>query len=194
MSESVSALRNFEAVTESFYEKFKLPVAEVVDMLTEGSAVSEASTEAVRTFAEDRGAQMAVKESLDLSYNMVQLDLTMRPLSQQIHDFAHYGVGGTNPDIRVNTYDPKARLAAYEYDRTAGLIVVNNFGFEPTEVQHATDEEVSDLRFSISPTHLDLGSGIARVLTPGGIVRLTQDIATAFSTGEHGASSIPKLS
>jgi hypothetical protein len=85
-----------------------------------------------------------------------------------------------NPSARISTYTATGQMALYNFDRTTGLVVVNNFGFPKGEARALRANDVEALGFSIATRGICRSASMARALTDTGVERLIQDFNTAI--------------
>lgn len=127
----------------------------------------------------------AVVDNLALSLAMSRLALTYRtPVEQQaFFETAdnHLLEALGNPSARIQTWTNTGQMAAYNFDRNTGLVVVNAFPFPTNEVRALRARDAQELGLSIATRGI-LSSGIMnRALTDQGIERLVTDLQVVIS-------------
>lgn len=178
-------LHSFEVVAEEFFEEFKRPSLDVLEIRLDEDGFTEEEIHEVLSYAREittfeSTGYLAIRSALGLQYDMTVLQVSLRTPEELARVFVHREdtALGTQ-DIEVETYDDNGTLAHYRYDRSTGLVLVNAFGFRSEEVRQLQESELDDLRFSINQP---LVSERTRVLTEVGIARLTKDIELGLNS------------
>ena len=181
MTSYAGAIRGFETVVETFYDRYKRPLSEVAGERLSGVDATEQAVDIAQAFAEMLPGYIAVREEVSLSYEMETLQVSFKSRVEQIRQVAEEKLEPNSEDIRVETFDPDGIMALYRYDRSTDLILVNNhFPYNLGEVRPIQEGEVHDL--STSHNRIEVLPAHQRVLTIQGILRLTEEVAVALQS------------
>ncbi len=88
---------------------------------------------------------------------------------------------GGNPSAEICTYTADNMMAAYRFDRTTGLVTINDFDFPEDEIRPLSNKEVNALKYSFATIGMLFGV-LDRGLTDSGITRLNQDLTKAIES------------
>jgi hypothetical protein len=155
MSQATTAIGEFEAALEQAVSEFALDPAE-------------------------RSIRSANVQCAGLSLGMVALHFAyLSPAAQQakftLVANSELEVLG-NPSATINTYTPEHTMAAYSYDRSSSLIIVNSFSFPDGETRQLRKSDAEALDLSIATRRISNSTVMKRVLLEPGIIRITEDL------------------
>ncbi len=154
------------------------------DVLTPADHLDSVCEQFIARFSHDpegNTGRTAQVDDLNLSLGMIVVELTYRDEEEQLRYFAKadtsvletYG----NPSAHIRTRTADRLMAFYNYDRTTGLIVVNDYSFPKDDTRLLRPQEVHDIGFSVATAGIrGIRRDNNRVLTEQGIERITADL------------------